>query len=122
MFRFLRKQKLFFVVEDDLSIQKLLKKSLSKEYNAKVVVFGNVRDLILALKKEKPDVIISDVKMPGITGFYIKEYLYKMGLGIPLIYITALKDHLDVADHFTIIEKPINFGKLYKLINCRLKA
>lgn len=114
------KKKTIYIVEDDPSLQKLLEKQISKKYKANIKVFSDVKSCIKTLERKKPDIIISDVKMPGTSGFYITEYLSKKEIGIPLIYVTALKDHLDVADKYTIISKPIDFDKLFKLINSRL--
>ncbi|MCP4501528.1 MAG: response regulator transcription factor [Deltaproteobacteria bacterium] len=47
--------------------------------------------------REKPDLVISDVNMPGLDGFSFCRELRKRGLYTPLILLTAREDEIDEA-------------------------
>lgn len=81
------------LVEDDASILKLLEFIFKKEY--KVVLAENG---LVAYNKIKsglnPDLIISDIMMPELTGLELKEKLNQdIELSkIPFIFLTAIND------------------------------
>ena len=56
-----------FVVDDDKSIRWVLEKTLTKN-NFKVSCFVDVSSMLNDLEKITPNVIISDIRMPGING------------------------------------------------------
>ena len=122
MFNLFKKSRIFFIVEDDSSIRTLLKKQIQKKYNATIYTFENVDSMLKSIEKTKPDIILSDLKMPGKSGLSITNFLNKKEWGIPVVYITALSDISDISDKYTIIGKPINFENLFRIIDFRLPA
>lgn len=81
------------LVEDDSSILKLLEFILKKEYKLILAENGEIAyDKLIS--GTKPDFIISDIMMPGLTGLELKE---KINLDpnlkqIPFIFLTALNE------------------------------
>ena len=122
MLNFLKKSHIFYIVEDDASLRTLLKKQVQKKYNATIYTFENVDSMLKNIEKVKPDIILSDLKMPGKSGLSITNFLSKKDWGIPVVYITALSDIAEIADKYTIIGKPINFEKLFQIIDYKLPA
>ena len=58
---------LVWVVDDDESIRWVLEKGFS-ENNIDVSVFESAHEVIKKLESENPDVILTDIKMPGTSG------------------------------------------------------
>lgn len=80
------------------------------------------------LLEQRPDIVISDVGMPGLNGFEILEKLNSMApkvIETPFIFLTALTDResqlrgrkLGADDYIT---KPIDFDILEMIIHSRL--
>ena len=56
-----------WVVDDDQSIRFVLEKALQREQFA-VRTFTNARDVLAALDDDEPQVLVSDIRMPGGSG------------------------------------------------------
>ena len=80
-----------FVVDDDKSIRWVLEKKLTKN-NFKVSCFVDVRSMLNDLEKITPNVIISDIRMPGINGTDMLEQVKRKYPKIPIIIMTAFSD------------------------------
>lgn len=60
-----------FLVEDDEQYAEFIKKSLRKKYQ--IYPFTTAEDCLVALKSIKPDVLILDYNLPGMTGIELYE-------------------------------------------------
>lgn len=80
-----------WIVDDDTSIRWVLEKSLARGA-IKTKSFTSADMLIERLKKEQPDVIVSDIRMPGTDGFQLLEYLRQRYPQIPMVIMTAHSD------------------------------
>lgn len=79
------------VVEDDQAIAQMIKLILSKQgHSLRHVVDG--RQALSVILEWLPDLIISDVMMPGMDGFAMAEQLQKSELtkSIPIVFVTAM--------------------------------
>jgi len=56
-----------WIVDDDESIRWVLEKALARE-NLATRSFANARDAVAALEHETPQVLVSDIRMPGDSG------------------------------------------------------
>ena len=56
-----------WVVDDDSSIRWVMEKTLSSA-NIKCETYANGESVLMALEREVPDVLVSDIRMPGIDG------------------------------------------------------
>ena len=56
-----------WIVDDDQSIRFVLEKALAREEFA-VRSFTNARDVLNALDDDEPQVLVSDIRMPGGSG------------------------------------------------------
>ncbi|MES2682406.1 MAG: nitrogen regulation protein NR(I) [Pseudomonadota bacterium] len=84
-----------WVVDDDESIRWVLEKSLARDGMA-VRAFEGSTELLDALGDEQPDVLISDIRMPGIDGLALLERVRAKWPTLPVIIMTAHSD-LDAA-------------------------
>ena len=79
------------VLDDDKSIRWVLEKAFKKE-NFEVSCFENAKDFLENIDKINPDIIISDIRMPGISGIDILEKMKREYPFIPIIIMTAFSD------------------------------
>ena len=84
-------QKHLCILDDDKSIRWVLEKAFQKE-NFKVSSFENAESILKNFEKIKPDIILSDVRMPGISGIDLVERLKREYPHIPIIIMTAFSD------------------------------
>lgn len=117
------------IVDDVMSNVILLKSLLVREgYNIAMANDGN--SALAALVKEKPDLILLDVMMPGMSGYEVgkkirEEPEYAEFSETPIIYLTALNSSSDIVDGFKsggsdFISKPFNKEELLIRISHQL--
>ena len=80
-----------WIIDDDSSIRWVLEKALAKAGMA-TSSFENAEDALLQLKSGEPDVIISDIRMPGMGGLELLQRLREESPELPVIVITAHSD------------------------------
>lgn len=83
--------KRILIVDDDNTIRRSLERYLS-EQGYIVTVATNANEAMLAIHIESPDLVLSDVYMPGTTGLEIPVMLKKLNIDIPVILMTGQDD------------------------------
>ena len=110
-----------FIVDDDKSIRWVLEKALTKN-NYKVYLYENTENMILDLDNIKPNVIISDIRMPGINGIEMLEKIKREYPHIPIIIMTAFSD-LDTTvsslkkGAYDYITKPFDINETIQIVD-----
>jgi len=114
-----------WIVDDDESIRWVLEKALAREELA-TRSFSNARDAMEALNTELPQVLVSDIRMPGESGLKLLQEVKARHPGLPVIIITAFSD-LDSAvaafqgGAFEYLAKPFDVDKAVELIRRALE-
>jgi two-component system nitrogen regulation response regulator GlnG len=109
-----------WIVDDDQSIRFVLEKALTRE-DLPVRVFTNPRDVLAALDDDEPQVLVSDIRMPGGSGIDLLSKVKARLPGLPVIIMTAYSD-LDSAvsafqgGAFEYLPKPFDLPKAVELI------
>jgi len=112
-----------WIVDDDQSIRFVLEKALQREGLA-TRSFTSARAVLDALNDEAergPQVMVSDIRMPGTSGLELLEKIKQRLPGLPVIIMTAYSD-LDSAvsafqgGAFEYLPKPFDLGKAVELI------
>ena len=109
-----------WIVDDDQSIRFVLEKALAREELA-VRSFTNPRDVLSALELDAPQVLVSDIRMPGGSGLELLAKVRERHPGLPVIIMTAYSD-LDSAvsafqgGAFEYLPKPFDVTKAVELI------
>ncbi len=109
-----------WIVDDDKSIRWVLEKALQKS-DASIESFANPGDVLKKLSINQPDVIISDIRMPGMDGISLLEKIKQQAPDIPVIIMTAYSD-LDRAvsafqgGAFEYLSKPFDVDEVVSLV------
>src|ERR1700752_1270292 len=109
-----------WIVDDDPSIRFVLEKALARE-QLPVRSFATTRDVLAALDAETPQVLVSDIRMPGVSGIGLLQVVKERHPGLPVIVMTAFSD-LDSAvsafqgGAFEYLPKPFDLPKAVELI------
>jgi two-component system nitrogen regulation response regulator GlnG len=109
-----------WIVDDDQSIRFVLEKALAREQFA-VRSFANPREVLAALDDDAPQVLVSDIRMPGGSGIDLLSKVKARHPGLPVIIMTAYSD-LDSAvsafqgGAFEYLPKPFDVTKAVELI------
>ena len=80
-----------FVVDDDLSFRRSVER-LIRLAGFKVRSFGSVREFLAAETPDVPSCLVSDVRMPGLSGLDLQRELSQIGRHLPIIFITGHGD------------------------------
>jgi len=80
-----------WIVDDDKSIRWVLEKALQKA-NIFTRCFANAAELLKDLAREQPQVLITDIRMPGIDGFELLKKVQHDYPNLPVIIMTAHSD------------------------------
>ena len=105
-----------WIAEDDRSLRWVMEKAISRE-GMDVRSFETGDDLLSALKGSQPEIIISDIRMPGIDGLELLKEIHGKHSDIPIIITTAHSD-LDSAvaayqgGAFEYLPKPFDLDEL----------
>ena len=114
-----------WIVDDDQSIRFVLEKALLRE-NLPTRSFTNPQEVLKALNEtpesEGPQILVSDIRMPGGSGLDLLEKVKEKLPGLPVIIMTAFSD-LDSAvsafqgGAFEYLPKPFDLPKAVELIH-----
>src|ERR1700751_872359 len=122
-----RARKLILCIEDDRETAALIAEELvERGYDVHVVHDG--RDGFAAIRKFRPDLVLSDISMPVMSGFELLELLTEVTprfRNMPFVFLTALTDRdtelkgrqLGADDY---VSKPLDFDRLDAIIAARL--
>ncbi|MCD9549929.1 nitrogen regulation protein NR(I) [Photobacterium carnosum] len=111
---------LIWVVDDDNSIRWVLERTLVNA-GMKCKTFADADSVLAALERSVPDVLVSDIKMPGTDGFTLLKALQQDYATLPVIIMTAHSD-LDSAVNayqrgaFEYLPKPFDIDEAVTLV------
>ena len=80
-----------WVVDDDHSIRFVLEKALARQ-NLPVRSFATTREVLAALTEDAPQVLVSDIRMPGGSGLELLQKVKAQHPALPVIIMTAFSD------------------------------
>lgn len=110
-----------WIVDDDRSIRWVLEKALQQD-GLQPVCFDSADSALLRLRRQqRPDVLISDIRMPGSSGLELLSSVRELHPGLPVIIMTAHSD-LDsaVASYqggaFEYLPKPFDVDEAVALV------
>ena len=83
-----RSRPLVAVVDDEESIRKSLRR-LFMAADLDAVVYASGQEFLDSLRDRRPDCLVLDLQMPGLTGLEVQRTLAGAGARFPTIIITA---------------------------------
>ena len=113
-----------WIVDDDQSIRFVLEKALLRE-NLATRSFTNIRDVLSALESAGdgggPQILVSDIRMPGGSGLELLEKVKRAHPALPVIIMTAFSDLESAVSAFQggafeYLPKPFDLPKAVELI------
>jgi two-component system, NtrC family, nitrogen regulation response regulator GlnG len=118
--------KKIWILDDDKSIRWVLQKALEKN-NFTVTSFSNSNEAINHFNHDMPDLIISDIKMPGESGLQFLEKVKTKFPNIPIIIMTAFSDLDSAVDSYAFgayeyLPKPFDIEEALKIIQSAFKT
>src|SRR5438046_7166361 len=109
-----------WIVDDDRSIRWVLEKALAREGIA-YKTFASAYEVLQALQQSQPQVLVSDIRMPGESGLTLLNNVRERFPHVPVIIMTAYSD-LDSAvsafqgGAFEYLPKPFDVDHAIALI------
>ncbi|HUW27157.1 MAG TPA: nitrogen regulation protein NR(I) [Sulfuriferula sp.] len=80
-----------WIIDDDRSIRWVFEKALKRE-DIPYMSFSSVQEVEAALEKDTPQVVVSDIRMPGASGLDLLQRLKGRYPRLPVIIMTAYSD------------------------------
>ena len=114
-----------WIIDDDRSIRWVLEKSLTRE-NIEFKSFATAVDALRALSNDLPQVVVSDIRMPGSSGLDFLQVLHQRHPLIPVIIMTAYSDLESAVSSFQggafeYLPKPFDINHAIELIRRALE-
>ena len=114
-----------WLADDDEAIRIVLEESL-KNSGYTTSTFSNASDLIEELNSDTPDLIITDVHMPGMHGYDLLKHINNNYSELPVIIMTAFADMQAAVDSygsgaFEYIPKPFDLDETIKIVQRALE-
>ena len=114
-----------WIADDDEAIRIVLEEGL-KSAGLEITTFADGESLIDALNIDKPDLIISDIKMPGMHGYDLLKHIKNNYEKLPVIIMTAFTDMQAAIDAygggaFEYIPKPFDLEEAISTVKKALE-
>ena len=112
------------VVEDDPEMRDLLRKVLEKE-GYRVSVSGDGHQALFALNRERFDLVVTDLLMPGDGGLELLNTIRHIYPSLPVIIVTAFGDWNSYSRALELgaaafISKPLRMAELIVAVHAAL--
>jgi two-component system nitrogen regulation response regulator GlnG len=109
-----------WIVDDDRSIRWVLEKALVRE-ELPVRAFGTAQEVLAALESDSPQVLVSDIRMPGMSGIELLRAVKRKHPALPVIIMTAYSDLESAVSAFQggafeYLPKPFDVDRAVELI------
>ena len=116
----MRKLPKIWIADDDEAIRIVLEEGL-KSTGLEISTYADGESLIKALEEDKPDLIISDIKMPGMHGYDLLKHIKNNYEKLPVIIMTAFTDMQAAIDAygggaFEYIPKPFDLEEAIAIV------
>ncbi len=117
-------KKSILIVDDEISIRETLKMLLKPNYDVRTAVDG--REALQSIQKDKIDLVLLDLIMPGLSGIDVLQQIRKNDPDIEVIIITAYGTPQSVQEAMRygagdFITKPFDIPNLIDRINKSLE-
>jgi two-component system response regulator (stage 0 sporulation protein F) len=109
------------IVDDEIWVRELLEEFLTLQ-GYQVTLAPNGEEALKKFNQDRPDIVLLDIKMPGISGLEVLGRIKRLNKKIGVIMLSAFGDFDTIqkalemgADHF--IEKPFDLNRISKILS-----
>lgn len=114
------------VIEDETMLRNSVVRGLSKMPGVEAIGAGTLNEALVLIDKTPPDLILSDLDLPGRSGVELIGELGGRGLKTPVVFVSAyvrafaaqIPKHADVQ----VLEKPVPLDELRRVVERRLSV
>ena len=109
-----------WIIDDDRSIRWVLEKALEREKIA-FKSFASADEALQELNHDTPQIVLSDIRMPGQSGFELLHILHERFPALPVIIMTAYSDLESAVSSFQggafeYLPKPFDIDNAVELV------
>lgn len=117
------------VIDDEALISDKLKRMLEKGLQGihTICAFTDAQMALDFIRQEKPGVILTDIRMPGMSGIELAEQIYQMDYGAKIIFLTGYAE-FEYAKYgveyriFDYLLKPVDEQEAVRCVNRAVSA
>lgn len=115
-----------FVVDDDDAVRQSLK-LLFKSAGIAAETAASAQEFLAAYDPAQPGCLVLDVRMPGMSGLELQEYLAERNVPLPIVFLTG---HGDIPmavravrrGAWEFLQKPVDDGQLLAAVDAALSG
>ena len=116
---------LICVIDDQPLVRESLQATLESQ-DHRVRAFANAQDALTEMRQRSFDVVLTDLRMPGLDGVALLREMRRLGLDVPVILMTAYASVQTAVDAmklgaFDYIQKPFNAEEVAILVERALR-
>jgi FixJ family two-component response regulator len=116
---------MIYAIDDEQDILDIIQFEL-EQVGMECLTFTDPNELYKAFKKNQPDLVLTDMKMPGCSGQEVLQAIRKLDPDVPVIFISGFLDKENLMEAleygvFAAIEKPFNERTLLNHVKNALK-
>jgi FixJ family two-component response regulator len=110
---------LAYIIDDEPDILEILGDTL-KAAGLTTVTFTDPKAMLEAFQRQTPDLVISDMKMPGLSGIEILKEIKKINADVPVVFISGYLDTPNLLEAiqkgvYAAIEKPFDMNQVLEV-------
>ncbi len=113
------------IVEDEPELRRNMVRALRKDPSLQVVDAGAVEAALLLVDERAPDLILSDLDLPGRSGVELIGELVKRGVAAPVVFISghvaSFRGEIPTGPGIDVLSKPVGLEELRNLVDERLR-
>src|SRR5215204_634757 len=116
----MKRQKTILVVDDERPICDLLAELFEEEGYRVLRAYDGVTALATA-ERYRPDLILSDVMMPGLDGVSLTRRLRERGQRVPVVLMSAVYADVDLP-HVRFVPKPFDVDNVLAVVERLIRS
>ena len=113
------------IVEDEASVLHSLLRGLRAIESLELEGYPSAEDAMKSLDKGAPDLLITDIRLPGQSGLDLIAEIHRRSIVMPIIVTTAHKssysERLDAFGDLSVLEKPVSVSVLRNTVLKKLE-
>ncbi len=115
------------VVEDDDWLLFVLRDILKRIEGSEILTARNYQEAWAVLEGSSPDLLITDLRLPDVSGIDLTRQVVKDGRGVVVIWITAYGCHeviqeAEELEVYRCLNKPLKVGRIRQIVREALET